>query len=80
LIILTESYKCHEVTNVPTIKYNFVPLNMLEELNKDAICGRFNECHQSFGVSQVHVDVIGVVKEAGPLAEITTKMAKQVSR
>lgn len=53
---------------------------MLEELNKDAICGRFNECHQSFGVSQVHVDVIGVVKEAGPLAEITTKMAKQVSR
>lgn len=33
-----------------------------------------------FRVPSVLVDVIGVVKEAGPLAEITTKMAKQVSK
>lgn len=33
--------QCHEVTNVPTIKYNFVALDALESLNKDAICGEF---------------------------------------
>ncbi|KAF8911056.1 hypothetical protein CPB84DRAFT_1763251 [Gymnopilus junonius] len=60
----TEVEECHEITNVPTIKYNFVPLNALEELNKDAIC-----------------DVIGVVKEASPLSEITsTKQNRQIPK
>jgi replication factor A1 len=33
--------QCHEVTNLPSIKYNFVALDALESLNKDAICGEF---------------------------------------
>jgi len=49
---------------VPTIKYTFVPLNALEELNKDAIC-----------------DVIGVVKEASEMSEITsTKLNRQIPK
>ncbi|KAF8965199.1 hypothetical protein BDZ97DRAFT_1904099 [Flammula alnicola] len=60
----TEVEECHEVTNVPTIKYNFVPLNALEELNKDAIC-----------------DVIGVIKEASPVTEITSsKLQRQIPK
>ncbi|KAF8798141.1 replication factor-a protein [Phlegmacium glaucopus] len=34
----TEVEECHEVTNVPMIKYNFVPLNALQELNKESVC------------------------------------------
>ncbi|EAU88740.1 replication factor-A protein 1 [Coprinopsis cinerea okayama7 len=34
----TEIEECHETTNLPTIKYNFVPLNGLDALAKDAIC------------------------------------------
>ncbi|KAF9566321.1 replication factor-a protein [Agrocybe pediades] len=34
----TEVEECHEVGNMPTIKYNFVSLDELEKLNKDAIC------------------------------------------
>ncbi|KIM49387.1 hypothetical protein M413DRAFT_438571 [Hebeloma cylindrosporum] len=58
----TEVEECHELTNLPTIKYNFVPLDALESLNKDAIC-----------------DVIGIVKEASPLGEITSsKLNRQL--
>jgi len=31
--------QCNEPTNVPSVKYNFVPLSGLEELPKDSICG-----------------------------------------
>ncbi|KAJ8507485.1 hypothetical protein ONZ45_g10141 [Pleurotus djamor] len=34
----TEIEECHETTNLPTIKYNFVPLSGLEELPKDSTC------------------------------------------
>ncbi|KAF8651467.1 hypothetical protein AX16_004766 [Volvariella volvacea WC 439] len=34
----TEVEECHEAVNMPTIKYNFVPLSGLKDLQKDAIC------------------------------------------
>ncbi|KAI0064705.1 replication factor-a protein [Artomyces pyxidatus] len=34
----TEIEECHETTNLPVIRYNFVKLSGLEELQKDAIC------------------------------------------
>ncbi|KAF9500581.1 replication factor-a protein [Pleurotus eryngii] len=34
----TEIEECHEVSNVPMVKYNFVPLSGLEELAKDSTC------------------------------------------
>lgn len=33
--------QCHEVTNLPTIKYNFISLDHLEDLIKDAVCGAY---------------------------------------
>jgi replication factor A1 len=33
-------FQCHETTNVPMVKYNFVELSGLEALTKDAVCGR----------------------------------------
>jgi replication factor A1 len=52
----SEVEECVDTTNLPMIKYNFVPLSSLETLQKDAIC-----------------DVIGIVKEVGPLAEVIIK-------
>ncbi|KAF8892441.1 hypothetical protein BD779DRAFT_1642450 [Infundibulicybe gibba] len=34
----TEVEECHEVTNVPMIRYNFVPLGNLESVPKDGTC------------------------------------------
>ncbi|KAG5636412.1 hypothetical protein H0H81_008152 [Sphagnurus paluster] len=34
----TEVEECHEVTNLPMVKYHFVQLSGLEELPKDSIC------------------------------------------
>ncbi|KAG6833645.1 hypothetical protein H0H87_002841 [Tephrocybe sp. NHM501043] len=34
----TEVEECHETTNLPMIKYHFVPLSGLEELSKDSTC------------------------------------------
>ncbi|KAG6917933.1 hypothetical protein DXG01_000370 [Tephrocybe rancida] len=34
----TEVEECHETTNLPMIKYHFVPLSGLEELPKDSTC------------------------------------------
>ncbi|GLB34780.1 putative as part of the replication protein A (RPA RP-A), a single-stranded DNA-binding heterotrimeric complex, may play an essential role in DNA replication, recombination and repair [Lyophyllum shimeji] len=52
----TEVEECHEATNLPMIKYHFVPLSGLEDLPKDSTC-----------------DVIAIVKEVAPLAEIMSK-------
>ncbi|TFK30066.1 replication factor-A protein 1 [Coprinopsis marcescibilis] len=34
----TEIEECHETTNLPSMKYNFIPLNGLEALAKDSVC------------------------------------------
>lgn len=57
------------------MKYNFVELSSLEKLEKDNTCGR---CFTIYAVlfltrSPWLPDVIGVVKEVGPLSEITSK-------
>ncbi|KAF9482805.1 replication factor-a protein [Pholiota conissans] len=49
----TEVEECHEVTNVPTIKYNFVPLNGLEDLSKDAICDVIAVVKETSPVTQI---------------------------
>ena len=73
--------QCHEVTNLPSIKYNFVALDALETLNKDAICGEFAFPLSSpclFSMME-RTDVIGIVKEASALGEITSsKLNRQV--
>ncbi|KAG8214733.1 hypothetical protein J3R82DRAFT_9821 [Butyriboletus roseoflavus] len=51
------SLQCVDASNLPMIRYNFTQLSSLEELQKDSTC----------------VDVIGVVKEVGPLGEVTSK-------
>ncbi|EDR14355.1 uncharacterized protein LACBIDRAFT_182415 [Laccaria bicolor S238N-H82] len=34
----TEVVECHETANVPMIKYSFVPLSGLQDLEKDSVC------------------------------------------
>lgn len=65
---------------MPTIKYNFVALDTLESLNKDAICGEFLFSLFSLSIlNDKHIDVIAIVKEASPLGEITSsKLNRQV--
>ena len=60
------------------IKYNFVPLNALQEIAKDSVCG---ESFFSGAIlfSNSSSDVIGIVKEVSPLSEITSKLNRQVS-
>ncbi|KAG6372888.1 hypothetical protein JVT61DRAFT_7323 [Boletus reticuloceps] len=48
--------ECVDTTNLPTIKYNFISLASMENLQKDATC-----------------DVIGIIKEVGPLGEVVSK-------
>jgi len=50
----TEVEECHEVTNVPTIKYNFVPLDVLEQLTKDAICDVIGIVKEAGDVVQIN--------------------------
>ncbi|KIK98077.1 hypothetical protein PAXRUDRAFT_824259 [Paxillus rubicundulus Ve08.2h10] len=52
----TDVEECVDASNMPMVRYNFIPLSSLEALQKDSTC-----------------DVIGVVKEVGPLSEITSK-------
>ncbi|PPQ93249.1 hypothetical protein CVT25_015247 [Psilocybe cyanescens] len=49
----TEVEECHETTNLPTIKYNFVPLNALEGLNKDAICDVIGVIKETSPLSEI---------------------------
>lgn len=55
-------------------------LDALESLNKDAICGEFPFSFFSLIVlNDERTDVIGIVKEASPLGEITSsKLNRQV--
>ncbi|CCM03614.1 uncharacterized protein FIBRA_05754 [Fibroporia radiculosa] len=34
----TEVEECHDVTNVPTVRYNFVDIGKLSEITKDSVC------------------------------------------
>jgi len=59
----TEIEECLDVTNVPTVKFNFVQLSDLENQAKDSIC-----------------DVLGVVKEVGPVTEIVSKTSRTIPK
>jgi len=61
------------------IKYNFVPLIALQELNKESVCGK-PVLVGAILFLNASSDVIGVVKEVSPLSEITSsKLNRQVS-
>ncbi|KAF9227715.1 replication factor-A protein 1 [Gyrodon lividus] len=58
----TDVEECVDASNMPMVRYNFIPLSSLEDLQKDSIC-----------------DVIGIVKEVGPLSEITSKATNRTA-
>lgn len=72
----SSSAQCLEITNLPTVKYTFVPLENLEKVEKDQICGA--HCSRiiwdlNAEEMYVNLDVIAIVKEVGPVSEIITK-------
>jgi hypothetical protein len=63
---------------LPTIKYNFISLDHLEDLIKDAVCGAYWSWGYIAFLTPV-ADVIGIVKHVGELTQInSSKMNKQV--
>ncbi len=70
--------QCHDV-DVPVIRYNFVKLSGLADLQKEAICGMLLAFYRILFVTHPWIaDVIVIVKEVGDLAEITTRNNKTV--
>lgn len=69
--------QCHDA-DVPVIRYNFITLSSLQDLQKDAICGIFLGFFNSLATHPLMTDVIVVLKDAGDLAEITTRNNKTV--
>lgn len=64
--------QCHETTGLPEMRYTFVGLEKLENLNKDAICGA--TLHSSHWISLIaYLDVIGVLKDISAVSEITAR-------
>jgi hypothetical protein len=64
---------------LPTIKYNFISLDHLEELIKDAVCGAYWPWVLSIAFLTFVADVIGIVKHVGELTQVnSSKMNKQV--
>jgi replication factor A1 len=60
------------------VKYNFVELSGLESLAKDAICGAYGSSSPCTWCRQIFSDVIGIVKDQGELASITSKVNNKV--
>jgi hypothetical protein len=70
--------QCHDV-DVPVIRYNFVNLSGLPELQKEAICGMlFRRLSNRFAAHLWMAEILVIVKEIGDLAEITTRSNKTV--
>jgi replication factor A1 len=69
--------QCNDA-DVPVIRYNFVNLSGLPELQKEAVCGMLLAFYQLFATHLWMVDVIAIVKEIGDVAEITTRNNKTV--
>lgn len=79
-MLISHLRQCLETTNVPMVKYNFVPLSGLEELNKDSTCGAWLGSLSSILRLMASLDVIGIVKETGSLGEITSKTTNKTVR
>lgn len=70
--------QCHDV-DVPVIRYNFVNLSGLQELQKEAICGiLFRHLSNCFAAHLWMADILAIVKEIGDVGEITTRSNKTV--
>jgi replication factor A1 len=73
--------QCLDTTNVPKINYNFVTLDTLQDVAKDATCGELLLNSSLLALtSELSTDVIGIVTQVGPLGEITSKQSKQFSK
>lgn len=64
--------------DVPVIRYHFVKVSALQELEKEAICGMFLDNPSIEDDLPQVADVIGVIKEIGDLSEILTRNNKTV--
>ena len=71
---------CHDdASNIPSITFNFVPINQLTNLEKDAIIGKrlLNFIMKLDLIVRESVDVIGVAKSA---SDVTTIVSKTTNR
>ena len=71
---------CHDdASNIPSITFNFVPINQLTNLEKDAIIGKrlLNFIMKLDLIVRENVDVIGVAKSA---SDVTTIVSKTTNR
>ncbi|XP_069936741.1 replication protein A 70 kDa DNA-binding subunit isoform X1 [Cherax quadricarinatus] len=50
---MTEITPCHEVTAIPAMQFNFVPLDQLESLEKDHILDVIGVCKETLDISTV---------------------------
>ncbi|KAG7171607.1 Replication protein A 70 kDa DNA-binding subunit-like 1 [Homarus americanus] len=50
---MTEVTPCHEVTSIPTMQFNFVPIDQLESLNKDTLIDIIGVCKEAHDISTV---------------------------
>lgn len=64
---------------MPSIKYNFIGLEALNDIEKDATCGKLAASAPSTASHMVYLDVIGIIKEVGEVTEIPTKTQRTVS-
>ena len=62
---------------MPAIKFNFVPLESLKGMTKDSIVGELFLPRSFLAPHFTYLDVIGIVKESGPLDEITSKTTQR---
>jgi replication factor A1 len=70
--------QCKDKTDVPMIKYNFVELANLGQLEKDAVCGKvYANAPLSKAQRRYVADVIAVIKDVGDLGEITSKATQR---
>ena len=68
-----------DASNIPSITFNFVPINQLTNLEKDAIIGKrlLNFIMKLDLIVRENVDVIGVAKSA---SDVTTIVSKTTNR
>ena len=69
--------QCQEASDVPTMRFNFVPLRDLEQLPKDSTCGAAHVPIYSIALTGT-LDVIGIVKDFTDVSEIMTRQSRPV--
>ncbi|XP_071532708.1 replication protein A 70 kDa DNA-binding subunit isoform X2 [Panulirus ornatus] len=50
---MTEVTPCHELTSIPTMQFNFIPLDQLENVKKDSVVDVIGVCKETMDMSTV---------------------------